>query len=769
MLFDKILEFLLRSRLGNLVLVGGIIASSFLFGGCLVPDLCSCANEEAGCRELASCWSNCDDKCNDCGNSCGGEDCALNGCLYGDGCITGCGDCVTDCGGCNRTIFTESDCSGGCSGDSCSSSCLNCTTSCDGSLSIFEHTIQLIYKDQFGETIGESHVTFEKRVKVDHIQPYDQNGAFYTFEGYYTDEAMNNQCTDNAGNWLGEDNVNSLDVLYGKLTELYVGDSRTLRFSFRPEFSEYSIGDVNLTVGGNITNFAVPPTIPGYTFRHWLLATGKTRETIDLNERFHLKDWCLPEDVGNPIIEVIAVYEPQKIELDVYFDSGEPIPMEFDYDTTLKKVVAELRLSSYGHLFDNTQRKLVGWSREEGATWRDSLLPEDERFKENSSIYAVYKNYVTVYFHNTEGPDKGLLTERCLEGDAVTLPDLKPSGPYYFDGWYNNSGFTSGVSGQYVVGSEDAHLYAKWHTQTTYQITYHIDATNYWSRYYSMSDQPQKLDDASEKVGYNFEGWCRTATLEDDPMKQLPPNTYGDLDLYAKYTPNTYSVHLTAGMGATVKPNEQNVTYGTRYRLPVPYRENYDFEGWFLGDKQITDSQGNSLSEFTEDALGIKLTNSYIQLVARWSEHQYLIQFMVEGESQPYVSVKRKSGETIGPIPELQTNPVKRGHEFEGWYCGEERFDPAYRVTGDRTYTARFSTKVYTVRLNAEGGSLTVHTVQITFGAVTTLPVPTWKDGTKTFLGWFDGEGNQLTFEDGILISPFDYDDPNLELHARWA
>lgn len=763
MLFDKILEFLLRSRLGNLVLAVGFVASSFLFGGCLVPDLCSCACEGAGCTELASCWSECDKNCNDCGNGCGGGDCALNGCLYGDGCVVGCGDCVTDCGGCNRTFFT--DCDAGCT-DDCGVSCFNCTTSCDGSYSTSNHDVRLIFKDQFGETVRESYVTFRKRDKVTKVDPY-MDGVFYSFEGYYTDEAMTNQCTDNEGNWLGEDNVNSFDVLYGKLIERYAGDSRTIHFQI--ELPGYSIGDVNLTVGGNITNFANPPTIPGYTFRYWLLATGETIEHVDLNERFHLKDWCLPEDVENPIIEVIAVYEPVKIELTVHFDSGVLITMEFDYDTTLKEAEDALRLS-YGYLFGNDERELVGWSLREDATWRDRLLSEDERFTENCAIYAVYKNYVTVHLHNFEGPNEGIHDERYLEGDAVSLPDPEPSGPYYFDGWYTNSGLTSRVTGKYVVGSEEADLYAKWNTQTTYTITYHIESTDSgWTGKYSMSDQPYQLDDADEKTGYIFEGWCKNVTLDDEPMKQLPPNTYGDFDLYAKYTPKTYTVRLTAGTEATVEPKQKDVTYGKKYQLPVPHRENYDFEGWFLGNKQITDSQGNSLSEFTEDALGIKLTDSFVQLVARWSEHQYLIQFMVEGNSQPYASVRRKSGETIGSIPELQTNPVKRGYEFEGWYCGDELLNTGHRVTGDRTYTARFRAKVYTVKLNAEGGNLAEQTVHITFGEVTTLPVPTWNDGTKTFLGWFDREGNQLTFEDGELRSPFDYDDPNLELYAHWA
>ena len=66
--------------------------------------------------------------------------------------------------------------------------------------------------------------------------------------------------------------------------------------------------------------------------------------------------------------------------------------------------------------------------------------------------------------------------------------------------------------------------------------------------------------------------------------------------LIAKWEVNKYTVTLNASGGTVAQPSVE-VTYGEKFTLPVATNEYGAFIGWFYGETQITDPQGNSLKQ----------------------------------------------------------------------------------------------------------------------------------------------------------------------------
>ena len=90
---------------------------------------------------------------------------------------------------------------------------------------------------------------------------------------------------------------------------------------------------------------------------------------------------------------------------------------------------------------------------------------------------------------------------------------------------------------------------------------------------YSETQETQLVtltDPTAIPAGYSFDGWCRQSDLSDASVSSLPAGIYGDIDLYANFLPNQYTVMLNAGGSLT--ENKVTLTFGENFTLPVPVR-----------------------------------------------------------------------------------------------------------------------------------------------------------------------------------------------------
>lgn len=116
-----------------------------------------------------------------------------------------------------------------------------------------------------------------------------------------------------------------------------------------------------------------------------------------------------------------------------------------------------------------------------------------------------------------------------------------------------------------------------------------------------------------------------------------------------------------------------------------------------------------------------------------------------------------------GKAVEKPANPTRDGHEFLGWFLGNEEFDFETAITGDITLTAHWraveiATTSYIVTFNYNDEVTEAETVEVEDGNAVAKPANPTREG-YTFLGWFLGD-EEFNFATAIS--------GNITLTAKW-
>ena len=162
----------------------------------------------------------------------------------------------------------------------------------------------------------------------------------------------------------------------------------------------------------------------------------------------------------------------------------------------------------------------------------------------------------------------------------------------------------------------------------------------------------------------------------------------------------------------------------------IPERAGYTFSGWYAVHTKITDGT----FKLTEDTT----------LVAEWNLVQYTVSYTLNG------------GTNAGSNPASYNyhdtfalaDPEKAGYTFLGWTF-EGQTAPTKNVsvvvgtTGDKAYTANWQANTYTVTFDANGGTASTTSKDVTFDTNLTMPTP--ERTGYTFAGWFVGSKQYTT------------------------
>ena len=153
------------------------------------------------------------------------------------------------------------------------------------------------------------------------------------------------------------------------------------------------------------------------------------------------------------------------------------------------------------------------------------------------------------------------------------------------------------------------------------------------------------------------------------------------------------------------------------------------------------------------DAQQIDKPESALTLYAVWAE-AWVISF-TDADS----SVNVKKGEPLGEgnVPEVS----KTGYIFGGWYNGSEALDPSAAVTGDVSYSARWTPISYIVRFDANGGTGVMNDMRLAYDQSAALPKSIFVRSGYTFSGWSmsgthyadEEEIRNLSEKDGAVVT----------------
>lgn len=302
------------------------------------------------------------------------------------------------------------------------------------------------------------------------------------------------------------------------------------------------------------------------------------------------------------------------------------------------------------------------------------------------------------------------------------------------------------------------------------------------------------------KTGHTFAGWntntsgTGTNYSNKQSVVNLTATNGATVNLYAKWTPNKYTVTYNAN-GGTGAPGNQTKTYGVDLTLSStkPTRSGYTFNGW------NTNSGGTG----TNYASGGKYTgNANLTLYAKWTPIPvYTIAYNANGGTGTMSSHTTTSSATI------KDNAFsKTGYTFDGWIV--QRNDSKYYhsdgtgwttattgtrkynsgeshnfssaswryesgtsgtlLSGNRTFTfiAQWKPVTYTVSYNANGGTGAPGNQTKTHGVNLTLSSTKPTRTGYTFNGWnTNSSGTGTNYTSGGTYSA----NASVTLYAKWT
>ncbi len=297
-----------------------------------------------------------------------------------------------------------------------------------------------------------------------------------------------------------------------------------------------------------------------------------------------------------------------------------------------------------------------------------------------------------------------------VEGVAVKTetykyeqPIVKPADPvkegYNFIGW-NPDNVTT-------MPAEDLTLTAQFaaDTDTKYQVVHKFEKLN--------SDEYE--DKKTETLFGTTDTEVTPAVLTGDVIIGFTAPTAQTVTIKADgttvveyfYTRNSYTVTIDASAaGLSNATATQTLEYGDKLTVTATLAAGYKFEGWTSSDETLVANNENLT--FTIESIPA----DDVTLTAATSLIEYTITYNYDGGA---LAAGESNVESFNVTTDDFTliKPTKRGYDFLGW-IGSNGDTPEQTVTiakgsvNNRTYTAKWKVKNYTISYELDGGTVKV-------------------------------------------------------------
>ena len=191
------------------------------------------------------------------------------------------------------------------------------------------------------------------------------------------------------------------------------------------------------------------------------------------------------------------------------------------------------------------------------------------------------------------------------------------------------------------------------------------------------------------KEGYVFDKWIIVSGSDSEIIGNKLKVGTEEVTVKAIYK-QLYTLTINLNGGSSSQSLTHYMLEGTTLILTEPTKNGYTFNGWA--------GEGINGSTFT-------MGSSNVTISASWNVINYTITYNLNGGSG-----NNPSSYNIDTTTFTLTNPTKTGYTFNGW-TGSNGSSPQTSVTiskgsqGDKTYTANWTAKTYTITYNCNGGS----------------------------------------------------------------
>ena len=421
-----------------------------------------------------------------------------------------------------------------------------------------------------------------------------------------------------------------------------------------------------------------------------------------------------------------------------------------------------------------------GWFAEIGLT---TLVSGAQSPTANATLFAKWDagTYTLTYTYNgATGGNANATASYTTGGTAITLPTPTRTG-YTFSGWFAELAFTTAVTGAQTP-SANATIYAKY-TAINYGLTYNsnsatsgavpVDAANY-----NIGSKASVAGNSGNlaRTGYSFAGWTLNSGGTGTVYNSGDSLLFGAASqvLYAKWTPNTYTITYNANGATGVQANSSDsyTTAGSAVTLSAVgtmAKTGYNFGGW------STTANGSALS-------GAYTTAVDVTLYAVWTIRSISVTYSKgSASSASFISFPANTASNYATRVTLSNNVdssvtySSQTYAFVGWSDGTSIYQAGAQYllgASDVTFTAIW-TPAYGVRYIFNGGTaangtsaidaecLVVGNLCTDQQVVTANAAPT-RPG-YTFTGWTDQSNNSIAAGSTFTVNINSY-----LLYAGW-
>jgi uncharacterized repeat protein (TIGR02543 family) len=364
--------------------------------------------------------------------------------------------------------------------------------------------------------------------------------------------------------------------------------------------------------------------------------------------------------------------------------------------------------------------EFTGWYTEpkadvinQTATIPSDSIKKDDIFKQDNDNHVLYagwkaKTFTVTFKLQQPGTTTPSVTPTSMPvvynnayGSLESLPTPVCEG-YKFAGWYLENTYSNFIDSESPVRTAGDHdLFAKWTAndvnvvfkenkpETAGNVTWNITGLGNNHTYAGKYDQNLYTTDfngsnAMSLTGYTFRGFYKDQNCTDGnnvtyqtkinstsfTADQLTwTNNVGEVNLYAKWTPDTFNLAYDLNDGTGTAPaTAMKVVYGEDYPLWTPTRTGYTFAGWCLDDdcdQPVTTATTVTKCTTVGDA------NNTITLHARWTANTVNVVFNAN-------------------VPDATTGSVTWGSMLSA-------------LGDDHTYAGKYDQNVFTGDFNASG------------------------------------------------------------------
>ena len=356
--------------------------------------------------------------------------------------------------------------------------------------------------------------------------------------------------------------VGWFDALTGgnEVTEITLGSTGNLtlyaRFTAKTYTLTYNLnggtGPTTLTVTYNGSFTLSTASKTGYDFTGWTY----------LGDAFTSGTWSIDGD-----ITIDAVYSP--ITYTVTYNNLEGTTHSNPDTYTIETSTITLLDPTY-----RTGYNFVGWF--DALNGGNEVTEITLGSTGDLELFAKFtaKSYTVTY--NLNG-GTGPTTLNVTYNESFTLGTASKTG-YDFTEWtYLGDAFTSGtwsIDGDITIDAA--------YSPITYTITYNnLEGTTHTNPdTYTIETSTITLLDPTNRLGYNFVGWF-DALNDGFEVTEIELGSIGDVELYARFTPITYSITYSNLQGTT-HSNPDTYTIETSTITLVDPTENWIYLYWMV-------------------------------------------------------------------------------------------------------------------------------------------------------------------------------------------